>query len=122
MASECWWKLGSTLNILSFQGNVRQFNGCPCIDPRANPIPGASPGLAGPLPSGPLPSGPISVPIPVPSGAGFPSGAGLPPGAGLPSGAGLPPGAIPQIRPARFEQAPVLFSRLSREALAQSKP
>lgn len=77
------------------------------MDPRVGPLPGfivpSGPG-AGPLPA----SGPqgASVPVPVPP-------------VQIP---GPPPGAVPQIRPARLEQAPLLYPRLSREVLSGSKP
>lgn len=116
------------IEILLLDKNIglRQFNGCPCIDPR------------GPI-SGPLPNGPGS-PLGPGSGSPFGSGPGGPglgapnfggpnpgfsgpnfngplpgggPGAQFPGGPGGP--QIP-IRPARD-----LFARLNRAGYAPSK-
>ncbi|XP_031626161.1 serine protease filzig-like [Contarinia nasturtii] len=91
------------------QGLIRQFNGCPCMDPRnANALPGAqsmnvapmppsSPGApvfgAGPIPSGPIPSGVL----------------GPPP---------IPGAIIP--RPAALQMAPLQFPRYSRAAVSST--
>lgn len=42
-------------HFIIFDSVLRQFNGCPCIDSRANPLPGVpSPvNTGGPLPAGP---------------------------------------------------------------------
>lgn len=80
-----------------FKGVFRQFNGCPCIDARANPIPGG----AGPPPAGAVP----------PQGApGFPGG---------------PPGPAPfqpaPLQPSQLQSAMSLL-RFSRAASSPSKP
>lgn len=100
---------------------MRQFNGCPCMDPRVGPLPGfavpSGPGVVG----GQFPaSGPIGVSGPI--GAPGPIGASVPVPVPPVSIAGPPPGAVPQIRPARLEQAPVLYPRLSGEVLSESIP
>lgn len=82
---------------------MRQFNGCPCIDPRGPII---DPQFG---PSGPVVSGPGGVIGPGPGSAG--------PGFGPNLNGPIPNGAQIPIRPARD-----LFARLNRAAYAPSKP
>lgn len=110
-----------------FKGVFRQFNGCPCMDPRAiGPLPGAGPPGAtsmnvaplppnqgGPNQGGPNQGGPIQ---------GGPIQSGPIPGGPLPFPGGFPPpGALPPPgRSAALQMAPVQFERFNR-AVSLSK-
>lgn len=103
---------------------LRQFNGCPCIDPRG-PLPEPTPFAERPQirPSGPF-QGEQSFGRPNFGDPNFerPNSSGRPPN-GIGGGPFPMGGPTPEIsiRPARFEASADLFPRLSRAVFSSSK-